>query len=1450
MMTTVLELLLRLREQDIQVWVEGENLRVNAPQGHLTPDILAEIKQRKAELLAYFSQSSGMPHLRRMPRPARIPASYTQQRLWFIQQLDPQSVAYNISKAFRLHGLVDLLALDRALKEILQRHEILRTTLVEEAGQPWQSIHPGIPGRSEQDASLPAYEWIDLRDMPESGRSGEAVEVLRRAARQPFDLAQGPLVRFWVVCLGEQEHIFQVSLHHVVMDGWSLGIFFQELSRLYQAFCQGQPSPLPELPIQFADYALCQREWLEAGALEKLLSYWCENLAGPVETLQLPTDYPRPERLSYNGARQEFALSPQTSQRLRALGQAENATLFMLLAAAFNILIYRYTAQEDILVGYPIANRNQLEVEEMIGYLANTLVLRSDLSGDPSFRQFLSRVRGAVLDAFAHQDMPFEKLVQELNPQRNLSRTPLFQVMFTWQNMTATRAPRSTQPFTLFDLEVSPLNIDDLTSPFEWTLMMYLGSDQALASSQSNKVDPEAHASPVIQGCWEFDTDLFAPETIQRVIGHFCTLLDAVVANPDQPLSQLPLLTSAESQQILHGWNNTYTDYPRQLSVPQLFEIQVQKTPQSIAVVYGEESLTYRQLNNQANQLGWHLRQLGVEPGMLVGLCLERSPGMVAAMIAILKAGGAYVPLDPSYPPERLGFMLQDSGAQVLLTTRRWLGALPTGETQRQLKIVLLDQESFSQLSSENLPDQATPESLAYVMYTSGSTGTPKGICIPHRAINRLVLNTNYISLGSGDHIAQASNAAFDAATFEIWGALLNGACLVGLDQDTLLSAHEFAAALRQKKIDVLFLTTALFNQIASVQPGAFATLRELLFGGEAVTPFWVRQVLQTAPPRRLLHVYGPTENTTFSTWHLIQDVPQVAPHYAPTIPIGKPVANSTAYILDGSLNPQPVGVAGEVYLGGEGLAQGYLSRPDLTAEKFIPNPFSQAGEIQDRLYRTGDWARYLPNGSIEFLGRLDDQVKLRGFRVELGEIEAALVGHPSIKQAAVLILDDSRPGSLPGDKRLVAYVVRHATADAASDDLRTYLRSKLPAFMIPAAFIFLEALPLNPNGKVDRKRLPLPEPERPSKKDEKEMPRDALERQLVYIWENALGVRPVGIQDNFFDLGGHSLLAARVFTQIEQLLGTRLPLATLFQAPTVAELADILRHAPDSKGWATLVPIQPQGSLPPFFCVHNFGGEVVNYAELSNRLGKDQPFYGLQAQGIDGVNPPHTTLPEMAAHYIEAMRTVQPNGPYYLGGYCFGGVVAYEMACQLHQQGEKVGLVALMDSSPPRRNLPPHLSQRQHRIGNFLRNLPAWLVEFLRSGEILIVLRRKLRISRKRLEARLGRGVEITPFDIIGDAVRTDSLPHKQLMDIHMRALWGYQVPDYPGRVTLFRIGRMPLFRAIEYDFGWSLFATGGVDVQIVPGAHYNILEEPHVPALAQKLAQSLAQAYTSTVV
>jgi amino acid adenylation domain-containing protein len=1060
------------------------------------------------------------------------PLSFAQQRLWFLHQLDPGNAAYHLPICHPLTGQLNVAALESSLNEIIRRHEALRTIFIERDGAAVQIVS------SSFGLALPL---VDLSGLSESERDREVERLVNAGAAQPFNLEEGPLLRAMLLKVGEDEHLLFLVIHHIVTDAWSMDIFMRELTVLYEAFSAGEPSPLPELPLQYADFAAWQRGRITGGVLEEQLAYWKKHLSGDLPMLEVPTDHARPLRITYRGADQSLDVTQNLTERLNELGRREGATLFMTLLAAFLTLLHRYTTQEDIILGTPIAGRNHADIENLIGFFVNTLVLRTDLSGNPSFRELLGRVREVALGAYEHQDMPFQKLVEELQPERDRSRQPFFQVMFNLQ-----AAP--TEEPALRGLTITPQDIGNQT---RFDLEYHLW------------VVPEGLAGSLL-----YNTDLFEGSTIARLLKHFQTLLEGIAANPEARLSELPLLTKEERELVLE-WNETGSEYAREQCVQQLFEAQAARRPEALAVVYGEERINYGELNGRANQLAHYLRGRGVGPEVRVGVLLERSVEWIVALLGILKAGGAYMPLDGGYPVQRLRFMLEDAGVGLVLTERGQAEVVAVGEAT---EVVYLDGgwEMLGRQSRENPETVTSAENLAYVMYTSGSTGQPKGVGVTHRAINRLVSNTNYVKLEGSDRMAQISNASFDAATFEIWGALLHGGQLVGLNKETALSPAELVRQIAAQQISVMFLTTALFNQMAQSVPEAFTPLRYLLFGGEASEAQAVRRVLAGGKPQHLLHVYGPTESTTFTTWYEVREVAAGAR----TIPIGQPLSNTEVWVLDQHGQVVPVGVVGELYIGGDGLARDYLRQPELTAEKFVPHPYSD--EPGARLYRTGDLVRYLSDGNIEFLKRMDQQVKVRGFRIELGEIEAALQDHAAVRESVVVAREET-----PGDRRLVAYVVRdpdyqgvteQATEHSQHADqvlvpqLRSWLQERLPDYMMPSNFVVLDELPLTANGKVDRRALPAPDAASYVSEGTFISPRTPEEEKVAEIWAEVLDIRPISAEANFFELGGHSLLATRVISRIREACGVELPLRVLFESPTVAEFARQLATVPQEQ--------------------------------------------------------------------------------------------------------------------------------------------------------------------------------------------------------------------------------------------------------------------------------------------
>ncbi|MBU8900903.1 amino acid adenylation domain-containing protein, partial [Corallococcus sp. M34] len=1316
-------------------------------------------------------------------RESKLALSFAQQRLWLIDQLQPGSASYNLSIALRLHGSVNVEALRHTFEALTERHESLRTTFAEHHGEPVQHIHP--PSR-----------WVlpitNLSALPDPEREAEARRLAENEAWQPFNLAKGPLLRTALLRLGEEHHVLLLTMHHIVSDGWSMGILVREIAALYAALNTGTTPNLPPLPVQYADFATRQRQWLQGEALEAQLGYWKDQLAGAPSVLELPTDRPRPAVQSQRGARVTLYLGTALSDALKALAQREGVTPFMLLLAAFQTLLARYTAQDDISVGSPIAGRTQAETEGLIGFFINTLVLRARMTPDLTFKELLAQVRATTLSAYEHQHVPFEKLVEVLQPARDLSRSPLFQVMFALQN-----AP-----------------IEALRVPGLSFQTIELGAESHFAKFDLSLVLQESAKG--FAGTLDYSTDLFDEATVQGLVRHLTVLLEGITARPEARLSSLPLLTADERHQLIVTWNDTRADFPSEASIQQLITEQARRAPESLALAYEQDTVTYAQLDARANQLAHYLRTLGVGPEVRVALCLERSPDLIVGMLGILKAGGAFVPLDPAYPLERLDYMRRDSGAPLLLTQGTLVQGLRDAEG---LTVVQLDdiRAHVATLPTTAPETGLSPLNLAYVIYTSGSTGQPKGTLLHHRGLVNTSQQTQRMhGHAPGSRVLQYAAASFDASIFEVFGVLVAGATLVLAPRERLLPDEPLRKLLVEQRITAVTLTPTVLGQLGTE---GLEGLTALASGGEALNLELARR---WKPGRTLINAYGPTENTVATTFSYVDD-------NATRLTIGKPWANVQTYVLDASLGPVPVGVAGELYVAGVGLARGYLGRPALTAASFIPNPFS--AEPGARMYRTGDRVRWLANGELEYLGRIDFQVKLRGFRIELGEIESALRKHAAVKDAVVIAREDG------GDKRLVAYVVLQPEHTVETSDLKAHLREALPEHMVPGALMLLDALPMNASGKVDRKALPEPTAAALSTRNHV-APRDELEMQLARVWEEMLGIRPVGVRTSFFELGGHSLLAVRMVAALRERIGRTLPLAALFQQPTIEQLARILRE--EAPAWTPLVTLERgEPGQRPLFLVHPVGGNVLPYGELARKLGPGFPVYGLQARGLEG-QPTTETIEEMAELYIEAIRGAQPHGPYRLGGWSLGGVVAYEMARRLQALGETVELLAMMDSHVPA------LAKASEAAASLA---PDVLVRLSFAHTAANAFGGELPVSDEALErmdddAMLAQLLQAGLAAHILDA-RTGPAQLRALFTVYranMLAMDHYAPQAYAGRVLLLS-AKQEENSTVPRHRGWAELVTG-LEVVSVAGPHAQLMQEPHVDEVAARLREALGAA------
>jgi amino acid adenylation domain-containing protein len=1080
------------------------------------------------------------PPLARGERGGPLPLSFSQQRLWFLDQYEPGSPQYNISSALRLSGELNQEALKRSLTEIVRRHEVLRTIFTVIQDEPAQIV---------QEPYTVSIAVTDLAVLPADAREKEARRLAYEEAQKPFDLSTGPLLRASLLKISESDHVLLLSVHHIVSDGWSMGVLTREMTALYNAFVAGAPSPLAELPIQFGDYAAWQREWLSGDVLSAQLSHWKDHLAGAPALLELPTDRPRPAAQTYHGDRKRVLLPAGLTQSLKALGRQENATLFMTLLAAFNVLLFRYCRQEEIVVGTAIANRTRSETEGLIGCFFNSLAIHTSLSESPTFNELLARVRQATLSAYVHQDLPFEKVVDELAPERSLSYSPIYQVMFILQN-----TPGET--LALKGLQAEPLGDESVNLKIDLQLTAMQRGEELLLSLVYN-------------------TDLFDSDRMERLLSHFETLLQGIVSNPTENVGRLPMLTQAERTQLLVEWNSAPGNHKPSRTIHDVFAERAAQTPDATAVVYEDQSLSYKELDERSNQLAHSLRRQGVGPETLVGLCVERSLDLVIGLLGILKAGGAYVPLDPAYPEERLAFMLESSNASILLTQEPLRGKLE-GHGAR---IVRLDDSSiFTNESAEAPACDTTPDNLAYAIFTSGSTGRPKGVQICHGQVVGMIEELHSrVGTDSNDSWTVFHSYAFDFSVWELWSPLLSGGKLVVVPKETTHSPEALHELLCNQKVTIVNLTPSVLGALLRFQKEAAGSLpalslRAIHCGGEALPRDVAEEVLELGLP--VWNFYGPTESTVWATLSRVakDGLDQ------PVVGIGQPFGGRQVYILSDNLEPLPVGVPGELYIGGAGLARGYTARAELTAERFVPDPFS--GLAGARLYKTGDLCRYMADGTIEYIGRSDHQVKIRGFRIELGEIESVLLDHGSVREAVVVVREDKA-----GDKQLVAYVVGRE-GDPEPDVLREHLKKRLPEYMAPSVFVSLPALPLSPNGKVDRKALPAPEYD--AQNDEFVPPRTPVEECLAEIWALVLGRDRVGVMANFFELGGHSLLAAQVVSRIRSTFDVNLPLRILFEAPTISGLAKrVLEAQGMDESDAPLVPVDRDGALPLSFAQH-----------------------------------------------------------------------------------------------------------------------------------------------------------------------------------------------------------------------------------------------------------------------
>ncbi len=1352
--------------------------------------------------------------------PKSYPLTYGQQGLWFLYKLAPQSAAYNIAFTARIRSDLNISALQRAFEKLIDRHPTLRTTFGQQDGEPFQEVN--------RDPEV-CFEIVDASTWDEEELMGRALA----AYKHPFDLERGPLLRVNLFASSPQDHLFLLTIHHIVVDGFSCGILLDELRLLYESENTGKTISLDPIKWQYRDFVEWQEKMLKSPLGDSQRTYWQKQFAGELPVLNLPTDRPRPPSQSHEGASYSFEISKEITEQLRKLGKAEGVTLYVTLLSVFQVLLYHYTGQEDIIVGSPTEGRSQSKFTRTVGFFVNMLAIRVNLGGNPKFSELLSQVRQTVLDALTHQDYPSPLLIEGLHLNRDRSLLGLFRVSF---NLLPLR-----EMVPEYELSVSPKT----TAKEDWGGLYLEPFVIPQQEGQNDIVFDVIDRQESLLGIFKYNTDLFDSTTINRMAEHFQNLLEGVVADREQPICSLPLLQEEERDRLLLEWNDTQVEYPKDRCIHQLFEAQVELTPNVIAVVFKDRQLTYRELNDRANKLARYLQKLGVSSEVLVGICVDRSLETIVGLLGILKAGGAYLALDPNYPQKRLNFMLSDARVSVLLTQEK----LAANFLVEDITVVCLDRdwEIINQECESNLVNSVTPENLAYVVYTSGSTGTSKGVAITHQSlVNAYQSWEKVYQLRSLTSHLQMASFSFDVFSGDTIRALCSGAKLVLCPREWLLEPEKLYKLMLQEKIDIgEFVPAVLRNLVQYLEKTKqdLHFMRLLIVGSDSL---YVKEYEEfkhfCGSNTRLINSYGVSEATIDSTYF---ETTKVNLSVDGLVPIGRPFANTQTYILDSYLQPVPIGVVGELHIGGIGLGRGYLNRPDLTEQKFIPNPFDKS----KLLYKTGDLARYLSDGNIEFLGRIDNQVKIRGYRIELGEIEAAIGTHPEIKEVVAIALEDRAD-----NKYLVAYIVarsrfeRGATRSESLSirEVRNFLKQKLPDYMVPSFFVMLEALPLTPNGKIDRRALPAPDIEE-NRQVEFVAPRSDTEEAIASIFTSVLKLKRVGIHDNFFELGGHSLLATQVISALQliaktnQNLDTNISLNLFLQYPTVAELAD--RIAQNTKASATskyLVPIQEEGTNPPLFCIHPAGGQVMVYRHLAASLGGDRPVLGLQSGALNASEQEHESIDRMAVEYTQEIRQYQPHGPYYLMGWSMGGVIAVSVAKELEKQGQKVALVGVVDSYLISEN------------GATFERDPFMELALLFGGTFVDAftsldaieqqkLRNELRdlSSRQRLQKIMIWGQE---RNLLSTEISI-ALLEKQLIltEIHERLIKVHHSPKI--KAPIYSWCALDKLEAELSSTDWSQYTTGASYEKILDGNHFSIVRPPHIKTLARELEREISK-------
>jgi len=1396
-----------LRELDarqIRITRNGTKLHLSAAEGVITSELRAEIGTRKAEILAYLDEASGGQDtftLRKAVRTAALPLSFAQQRLWFMNKLDSASPVYNLGVSIVVNEYVDEALLQKSLDRLVQRHEILRTIFNEDDGVPSQVITDNHP----------VLQVASVLDLPEAIRDQRLTEIMEAEVARPFDLALNPAFRCLLIRRTETSARLVLVVHHILADGWSLGLLVKELGDIYTAMSRGHEPELSDMQWQYADFAYSEQRWFEESDQQPHIDYWKNKLSGTISSLDLPIDHPRGRVLSSRGASHWFTIPAPLAEQLRALSRRCETTLFTTLLTVFQTLLHRYSGQDDILVGTAVANRKHVELETLIGMFVSTLVLRTDFSGDPTAREAIGRVRETVLDSHEHQDYPFEKLMDLVHMERSLAQSPMFQTAFVLHNTPLRGSYESVGSGSMFEI------------------CLYVSDGGADLPAQL-----------------EYNPDLFDADTIARMVGHFGMLANAIVADPEQRISQLPLLTEGERTQILDTWNRTDVEYPSDLCVHQLFERQVDMTPAAVALVAplmeGEESVvevTYSQLDRRANQLAHRLRRLGVGADSKVAIALDRSVDLVVALLAVWKAGGAYVPLDPTYPIDRLEFMIADAGIKAMVTRQSVKEMLPSV----RCPVVDMDLEaaSFSAKSASRLKTNQKSRNLAYVIYTSGSTGKPKGVLIEHRSlVNLLTTMQARPGLTNTDTVLSVTTLSFDIAGLEVYLPLITGGRLVLASRAEASDGARLAELIATSGATVMQATPATWRLLLESgwrggRNAVTGARLRILCGGEALPRTLAEDIIAT--DAELWNMYGPTETTIWSTMHRLptRENRETTPADDPEsmhalVSIGCPIANTKLYVLDRNRLPVPVNVAGELYIAGDGLARGYHERPELTAERFVENPF--VSQANARMYRTGDQTRYRVDGTVEYLGRLDNQVKIRGYRIELGEIESVLATHPRVRNAVVIAHERA-----VGDQRLLAYLIGTDGNSVDRLELRGWLSERLPQYMIPSAFVFVDGFPLTPNGKVDRRALLSTGTAAQQLSQSSIPPQPGLESVVAEVWRETLDVPQVWADDNFFDLGGNSLLGLRLLANLEKVVGERLPVSVLFEGQTVRTMAAALGHNSGDDPNALAVRIRVgRDHRPPLFIVPGINGNVIGYETLAQLISTDQAVYGLRSVGLHGEATPLDNVKAIAARLLEDVRKVQPEGPYHFAGFCIGGIVAYEMAQQLAASGESVGLLSLIGTWPP--------DSVEDKLAT---SKSAQKLAFLRDGVTRHLNAMREQPRGQRLAYLMKKAGIIVEMVARRDVYRgeTEVLQQDWVSGINRHAAASYSPEPYSGDIVLVIPDSQSPAADRDPRLTWRNLVAGTSTVIRLPGDDSGaLLRPPHAEMLADVLAKRLVAA------